>query len=442
MRAQIPFDQYDNLVTSKSFYSKIGKVSQIIGLTIQVEGIQSFIGEVCEIEINSGHRVIAEVVGFRGETSLLMPLGELSGIGPGSRVFPLGHTLTIEVGNNLLGQIVDGLGKPFGDVSLNLEKTVSIYQKPPNPLTRRPIENIMSTGIRALDGMITCGEGQRLGIFAGSGVGKSTLLGQISRTSDADVNVIALIGERNRELLNVVQNDLGEEGLKKSVVLVATSDQPALIRSKGAFVATAIAEYFRDQGLKVMFMMDSVTRFAMAEREIGLAIGEPPTTKGYTPSVFARLPKLLERSGTSETGSITAFYTVLVEGDDMNEPIADAVRGILDGHIVLSRKMAGKNHFPAIDIQQSISRLMKQVVEREHYNLASRLRDMLATYEASEDLISVGAYAKGSNPKVDEAIAVHDKIIAFLQQSNEEISSYDMTVKQLQNIFPGSELDE
>jgi flagellum-specific ATP synthase len=442
MRALVPFDQYDNLVTSKHFYNKIGKVSQIIGLTIQVSGIQCFIGEVCEIEINSGQRVIAEVVGFRGETSLLMPLGELSGIGPGSRVFPQGHTLTIKVGNNLLGHIVDGLGKPFGGESLNLEETVSIYQKPPNPMTRRPIENIMSTGIRSLDGMITCGEGQRLGIFAGSGVGKSTLLGKISRTSDADVNVIALIGERNRELLNVVQKDLGEEGLKKSVVLVATSDQPALIRSKGAFVATAIAEYFRDQGLKVMFMMDSVTRFAMAEREIGLAIGEPPTTKGYTPSVFARLPKLLERSGTSETGSITAFYTVLVEGDDMNEPIADAVRGILDGHIVLSRKLAGKNHFPAIDIQQSISRLMRQVVNREHYDLSGRLRDMLATYEASEDLISVGAYVKGSNPKLDEAIAVYDKIISFLQQGSEEISSYDMTVKQLQNIFPGSELDE
>lgn len=442
MTLSIPFDQFEQVVTGRPFYDKIGKVSQIIGLTIQVEGLQSFIGEVCEIEISPRQFVKAEVVGFRGETSLLMPLGELSGIGPGSRVIPTGDTLSINVGPQLLGQIVDGLGQPLSGVPIECEQSVSIYQSPPNPMTRKPIDTIMTTGVRAIDGLLTCGEGQRLGIFAGSGIGKSTLLGKISRTSGADVNVIALIGERNRELLNVVEKDLGEEGLRKSVVLVATSDQPALVRSKGAFVATAIAEYFRDQGLKVMFMMDSVTRFAMAEREIGLAIGEPPTTKGYTPSVFARLPKLLERSGTSDKGSITAFYTVLVEGDDMNEPITDAVRGILDGHIVLSRRLAGKNHFPAIDIQQSISRLMRQIVPQEHYHLASLLRDRLAVYEESEDLISVGAYVKGTNPRVDEAIAVHDAIIGFLQQGSEELSDYGSMLERLKTIFQGSDMNE
>ncbi|MBN2258988.1 MAG: flagellar protein export ATPase FliI [Clostridiales bacterium] len=435
MLSKIPFDRFEKAIDDKKLYKVVGKVTQIIGLTIQVEGIQSFIGEVCEIVIGDHTKVLSEVVGFRDDISLLMPLGELTGIGPGSLVYPLGHSLKIKVGKELLGKVVDGLGRPLSGEEYDLEETVSIYQKPPNPMTRRPIENVMSTGIRSIDGMLTCGEGQRLGIFAGSGVGKSTLLGKISRLSDADVNVIALIGERNRELLNVIHKDLGEEGLKKSVVLVATSDQPALIRSKGAFVATAIAEYFRDQGLKVMFMMDSVTRFAMAEREIGLAIGEPPTSKGYTPSVFARLPKLLERSGTSDKGSITAFYTVLVEGDDMNEPIADAVRGILDGHIVLSRKLASKNHFPAIDVQNSISRLMKQIVSDDHYNAAGKMRDALAVYEEAEDLINVGAYVKGSNPKIDKSILVHDSIIKFLQQGSEELSTFTETTTIMENIF-------
>lgn len=435
MSERIPFDRFEKAICDKKLYKTIGKVTQIIGLTIQVEGIKSFIGESCEIVVGDNEKVLAEVVGFKGEISLLMPLGELTGIGPGSLVYPLGHSLTIKVGKGLLGKIVDGLGKPISGEFIELEETVSIYQKPPNPLTRNPIENIMATGVRSIDGMLTCGEGQRLGIFAGSGIGKSTLMGKISRSSDADVNVIALIGERNRELLNVINKDLGEEGLKKSVVLIATSDQPALIRSKGAFVATAIAEHFRDQGLKVMFMMDSVTRFAMAEREIGLAIGEPPASKGYTPSVFARLPKLLERSGTSEKGSITAFYTVLVEGDDMNEPITDAVRGILDGHIVLSRKLAGKNHFPAIDVQSSISRLMKQITCEEQYNIAAKIRDNLAVYEESEDLINVGAYVKGSNPRIDEAVKVHDSILEFLQQNNEDISTFEETLNMMKNIF-------
>lgn len=435
MSLDILFDRFEKTIVDKKLYKTIGKVTQIIGLTIQVTGIKSFIGEICEIAINEQERVLAEVVGFKGEISLLMPLGELTGISPRSLVYPLGHSLQIKVGKELLGKIVDGLGKPINGDLLKLEETVSIYQKPPNPMTRKPIKNIMKTGIRSIDGMLTCGEGQRLGIFAGSGIGKSMLMGKISKYCDADVNVIALIGERNRELLNVINNDLGDEGLKKSVVLIATSDQPALIRSKGAFVATAIAEYFRDQGLKVMFMMDSVTRFAMAEREIGIAIGEPPASKGYTPSVFARLPKLLERSGTSEDGSITAFYTVLVEGDDMNEPITDAVRGILDGHIVLSRKLASKNHFPAIDVQSSISRLMKQIVNKEQYNLAGKIRDNLAIYEEAEDLINVGAYVKGSNLKIDEALKVYDKIINFLQQENDEISSFEETINIMENIF-------
>ena len=324
---------------------------------------------------------------------------------------------------------------PIDDTKVYRECELNIYRSPPNPLKRSRIERPMCTGIKAIDGLLTCGEGQRLGIFAGSGVGKSTLMGKIARASDADVNVIALIGERNRELLNVLDKDLGEDGMKKSVVVCATSDKPALVRLKGAFTATAIAEYFRDKGLRVMFMMDSVTRFAMAQREVGLAIGEPPTTKGYTPSVFALLPKLLERSGTSDKGSITAFYTVLVDGDDMNEPIADAVRGILDGHIVLSRKLAAKNHFPAIDVQESISRLMKQITDKEHYELAGKIRDNLAVYEKSEDLINVGAYVKGSNLKVDEAILLHDRLMAFLRQEVEEASSFEETVETMKRLY-------
>lgn len=422
-------------LSGESFHQRVGKVTQVIGLTIQVEGIRGFVGEVCRIEVDKRQEVLAEVVGFRNEKVLLMPLGELSGIGPGCRVVPTGKSLRIGVGESLLGKVLDGLGRPIDGEPLFPETEVDIYRSPPNPLKRRRIENPMATGIRAIDGILSCGEGQRLGIFAGSGVGKSTLLGKISRFSDADVNVIALIGERNRELLNVLDKDLGEEGLRKSVVVCATSDQPALVRLKGAFTATAIAEHFRDRGLKVMFMMDSVTRFAMAQREVGLAIGEPPTTKGYTPSVFALLPKLLERSGTGERGSITAFYAVLVDGDDMNEPISDAVRGILDGHIVLSRKLAARNHFPAIDVQASISRLMKQITEKEQYELAGRIRDQLALYEKSEDLINVGAYVKGSNPKVDEAIQAHDRIIAFLQQEVDEVSTLEETRSAMRGIY-------
>ncbi|MBK5251272.1 MAG: flagellar protein export ATPase FliI [Peptostreptococcaceae bacterium] len=429
------FDLYHKALSGKSFYQKIGKVTQVIGLTIQVEGVKSFVGEVCRIEIDDHKHVLAEVVGFKNEKVLLMPLGDISGIGPGCRVVSTGKSLQIKVGENLLGKVLDGLGEPIDKEYLYLDKEVDIYRNPPNPLKRKSIKMPMCTGIRAIDGLLTCGEGQRLGIFAGSGVGKSILLGKIARSSNADVNVIALIGERNRELRNVLDKDLGEDGLKKSVVICATSDQPALVRLKGAFTATAIAEYYRDQGLKVMFMMDSVTRFAMAQREVGLAIGEPPTTKGYTPSVFALLPKLLERTGMAEKGSITAFYTVLVDGDDMNEPIADAVRGILDGHIVLSRKLAAKNHFPAIDVQESISRLMKQIVDKDYYEMAGRIRDSLTVYEKAEDLINVGAYVKGSNPKIDRAIALNDKLIEFLQQEVEEESSMKETLDAMKLLF-------
>ncbi|GAA0178082.1 flagellar protein export ATPase FliI [Clostridium sediminicola] len=428
-------DKYRKVLEDNKFYNSYGKVKEVIGLTIQVEGIKSFVGEVCKIILGNNEVVEAEVVGFKGDTALLMPLGELRGVNSGALVKTTGKSLSVKVGSELLGKIVDGLGNVIEGESLDLKDEYSIYNPPPNPLKRKRIKEIMPTGVKAIDGLITCGEGQRIGVFAGSGVGKSTLLGMMSRYCESDVNVIALIGERGREVLDFMENNLGEEGLKKSIVVCATSDQPALIRLKGAFVATAIAEYFRDCGKKVMLMMDSVTRFAMAQREVGLAIGEPPATKGYTPSVFAMLPQLLERSGTSEKGSITAFYTVLVEGDDMNEPIADSVRGILDGHIILSRKIAEKNHFPAIDVQQSISRLMKEIVSSEHYNAASELRNNLATYEKAEDLINLGAYKKGSNVLIDRAVNLNPQIDDFLKQSVEERIHYDKVVQNITKIF-------
>lgn len=427
--------KYRKVLEKNTFYNSYGKVKEVIGLTIQVEGIKSFVGEVCEIILDKNEYVQAEVVGFKGNTALLMPLGELRGVNSGALVKTTGKSLCVKVGPELLGKILDGLGNVIEGETPNLKQEYNIYNPPPNPLKRKRIKEIMPTGVKAIDGLITCGEGQRLGIFAGSGVGKSTLLGMMSRYCESDVNVIALIGERGREVLDFMENNLGEEGLKKTIVVCATSDQPALIRLKGAFVATAIAEYFRDSGKKVMLMMDSVTRFAMAQREVGLAIGEPPATKGYTPSVFAMLPQLLERSGTSEKGSITAFYTVLVEGDDMNEPIADSVRGILDGHIILSRKIAEKNHFPAIDVQQSISRLMREIVPSEHYNAASELRDNLATYEKAEDLINLGAYKKGSNVMIDRAVKLNPQINDFLKQSVEDRIHYDEVVQNITKIF-------
>lgn len=429
---KVPFDAYTNLIGNKDHFTKLGKVTQVIGLIIQVEGLEVFVGEVCEIKIkSSGKTVLAEVVGFKDKSVLLMPLDETSGIGPGCLVKPTGHSLKIRISDDLLGHTLDGLGRPF---DLDLETEGELYdvdRSPPNPFERKKIEDVMSTGIKAIDGLLTVGEGQRIGIFAGSGVGKSTLLGMIARYCEADVNVITLVGERGREVKEFIENDLGPEGYKKSVVVCATSDQPPLVRLKGAFVGTAIAEYFRDQGKKVMLMMDSVTRFAMAQREIGLATGEPPTTKGYTPSVFAKLPQLLERSGMSKDGSITAFYTVLVEGDDMNEPIADAVRGILDGHIVLSRKIAAKNHYPSIDIGSSVSRIMKEIVSDEHYKLSGDLKESLATYGESEDLINVGAYVNGSNPQIDRAIELHRPINNFLRQNVDQHYGYEETLVKL-----------
>lgn len=409
-----------------------GKVTKVIGLTVEVKGVAAGVGEVCDIIVpGESEPVMAEVVGFQEDSTVLMPLGELRGLYPGCLVVPRGESLTVKVGNELLGKVLDGLGRPMNSGDLNVQQNFTVNNAPPDPLERKRINEVFTTGVRAIDALLTCGKGQRIGIFAGSGVGKSTLLGMMARFCSADLNVIALIGERGREVLEFIENDLGPEGLARSVVVAATSDQPALVRLKGAFVASAIAEYFRDRGQDVLLFMDSVTRFAMAQREVGLAIGEPPATRGYTPSVFSLLPKLLERSGTSRRGTITAFYTVLVEADDMNEPIADAVRGILDGHIVLSRDLAARNHYPAIDVLQSVSRLMNDLAGSEHKQLAARLRNLLATYKKSEDLINVGAYARGSNKAIDEAIKFYPKINQFLCQDVNEKSDFNKTIQDL-----------
>lgn len=399
-----------------------GKVTQVVGLMVESEGPDASIGDLCYIYPSKSTQPLqAEVVGFRDNKVLLMPLGELHAIGPGCDVVGTGKPLTVQVGSELLGKVLDGLGQPLdGSVLPSRMGHYSTYSKPLNPLTKPRVAEPISIGVRAIDGLLTIGKGQRVGIFAGSGVGKSTLMGMIARGTAADVNVIALIGERGREVLDFIERDLGPEGLERSVVIVATSDQPALIRMKGALIATTIAEYFRDRGLNVMLMMDSVTRYAMALREVGLAVGEPPAMRGYTPSVFAALPKLMERAGTSSAGSITAFYTVLVDGDDMNEPIADAVRGILDGHIVLNRGIANKGHFPAIDILASISRVMKDIVPDEQNDAASNLRRLLSVYKDSEDLINIGAYQQGSNPEIDEAIDANQSILGFTRQKVDE----------------------
>jgi flagellum-specific ATP synthase len=399
-----------------------GKVAQVIGLTVESEGPDASIGDVCDIHpMKGGAPIPAEVVGFRNNRVLLMPLGDLHAVGPGCDVVATGRPLTVQVGSELLGKVLDGLGRPLDGSRLPARLPhVSTHQPPGNPLRRPRVSEPLGTGVRCIDGLLTVGRGQRVGIFAGSGVGKSTLLGMVARNTSADVNVIGLIGERGREVLEFIERDLGPEGLARSVVVVATSDQPALIRIKGAMIATSIAEYFRDRGLNVMLMMDSVTRYAMALREVGLAIGEPPATRGYTPSVFAALPKLLERAGTGPTGSITAFYTVLVDGDDMNEPIADAVRGILDGHIVLHRNLANKGHFPAIDVLASVSRVMKDIVSAEQQEAADTLKRLLSVYRESEDLISIGAYQRGSNPEIDKAIQFIETIQAYTRQKVDE----------------------
>lgn len=416
-----------------------GKVTQVIGLTVESEGPDASVGDVCYIyPYKSSKPLKAEVVGFRDNRVILMPLGDLHSIGPGCEVVGTGKPLTVQVGYELLGKVLDGLGQPLDGSKLPSRMTqYSTHNQPSNPLKRPRVLEPISVGIRAIDGLLTVGNGQRVGIFAGSGVGKSTLLGMIARNTAADVNVIALIGERGREVLDFIERDLGPEGLARSVVVVATSDQPALIRIKGALIATSIAEFFRDRGLNVMLMMDSVTRYAMAQREVGLAVGEPPATRGYTPSVFATLPKLLERSGTSPKGSITAFYTVLVDGDDMNEPIADAVRGILDGHIVLNRNLANKGHFPAIDILASVSRVMKEIVPSDHQEAAQFLNRLLSVYKDSEDLINIGAYQRGSNPEIDLSLQYIQAINEFTRQKVNEKVTYTEVQERLLSEFGG-----
>lgn len=396
-----------------------GKITQAIGLTLEAVGPRVSIGELCYVKTNQADRglVPCEVVGFRSNRILLMPLGNLEGIGPGSELIASGTSLRVNVGMDLQGRVLDGMGEPIDDGGrINYQAAYPVMNNPPNPLKRKRITDILPVGVKAIDGITTIGRGQRIGIMAGSGVGKSTLIGMIARNTEADIIVIALIGERGREVREFLERDLGPEGLARSVVVVATSDQPALVRLKGAFVATSIAEYFRDQGKDVLLLMDSLTRFALAQREVGLAIGEPPATRGYTPSVFALMPKLLERAGTSENGTITGLYTVLVEGDDMNEPVTDTVRGIVDGHIVLSRDIAAMNMYPAIDILKSISRVMIDIVSPEHLEHANRFRSILATYEEAKDLIDIGAYKMGSNPRIDEAIRVIDQCMDFLRQ--------------------------
>jgi flagellum-specific ATP synthase len=428
-------DRYREKLATVEPLCRIGQVEKVVGLTLEAEGPPTYVGEICNLRTRPGHQVLGEVVGFRAGKALLLPLGEMEGIGPGSEVIALDRTLETPVGEGLLGRVLDGLGRPIdGREKPKVSGYYPLMAEALNPLARARIEKPLSLGVKAIDGLLTCGQGQRLGIFAGSGVGKSTLLGMIARNSAADINVIGLIGERGREVKEFIEKDLGPEGLARSVVVAATSDQPALVRIKGAYTATAIAEYFRDQGANVMLMMDSVTRFALAQREVGLAVGEPPATRGYTPSVFALIPKLLERSGTAERGSITALYTVLVEGDDMNEPVADAVRGTLDGHIVLSRALAHENHYPAIDILASVSRLMIDLASSEHRKAAGVVRELLAVYKANEDLINIGAYATGSNPRVDLAIKMYPAIQKFLRQDIEENFSLAQTEEMLQNL--------
>ncbi len=415
-----------------------GKVTQITGLIIEGHGPGSSIGELCDIYPRGGNQAVeAEVVGFKGGNIQLMPLGDTRGFSPGSKIVAKRHKAHIKVGNSLLGRILDGIGNPLDSKGQIIEKhSYPIYRDPMNPMDRRRIEKPLDLGIKALNGLLTCGQGQRLGIFAGSGVGKSVLLGMIARNTTADVNVIALIGERGREVKEFIEKDLREEGLARSVVIVATSDQPPLVRIRGAYIATAIAEYFRDCGKKVILMMDSVTRFATSYREVGLAAGEPPTTKGYTPSVFSALPRLLERAGTcAGEGSITGLYTVLVEEDDLNDPIADAVRSILDGHIVLSREIAAENHYPAIDILHSLSRTMIDVVSSDHINNNRRLREILSRYRKAEDLINIGAYKKGSNANIDYAIKMIDRINSFLCQGINEKVDFDSCVRGLHDLF-------
>ncbi|MCI9377041.1 MAG: flagellar protein export ATPase FliI [Eubacterium sp.] len=429
-------DKYLQLA-DRTYFDRLGKVAKVVGLTIESIGPEAKLNDLCRIIIdkNKDISVMAEVVGIRDNRLLLMPYESVEGLGIGCTVENTGHPLSVCVGDALLGHMVDGIGRTVEPVEFAGGKEYSVEAPPPDPMERKIIDEILPLGVKAVDGLITVGKGQRIGIFAGSGVGKSTLLGMFARNTQADVNVIALIGERGREVREFIERDLGEEGMKRSVVVVATSDRPALIRNKAAKTATAIAEYFRDQGKDVLLMMDSLTRFSMAQREIGLASGEPPVTRGYPPSVYSEMPKLLERAGNSSEGSITGLYTVLVDGDDFNEPITDTARSILDGHIMLSRKLGHKNHYPAIDILQSISRVMSSVAGKSHKDAAGKLKNVLATYQEAEDLINIGAYKRGSNPGIDYAISKIDAVNAFLMQDTMEKFEFEEEKRMLEALF-------
>ena len=426
-----------DLLAKAEPYEEIGQVDQVIGLVIESRGPKAKLNDVCLIETGDPFMptIPTEVVGFKEGKLLLMPLGEMGNLSPGARVFNTGHSFRVNVGPELVGRVLDGLGNPIDDrFDISQDMAFHVHAHAPHPLKRKEIVEPVTLGVKSIDGFMTVGKGQRVGIFAGSGVGKSTTLGMIARNTEADLSVIALIGERGREVQDFIDNSLGPEGMKRAVVVVSTSEQPALMKIKAALVATTVAEYFRKSGKNVLLMMDSLTRVAMALREVGLAVGEPPTSRGYTPSVFAFMPKLLERSGTSDTGSITGLYTVLVEGDDMNEPVADMVRGLLDGHIVLNRELAHQNHFPAVDVLASVSRLMVQITEKEHRDAAGKIRDLMAVYNRSEDLINIGAYVPGSNPKLDLAVALRPEIEALLRQDIYENAPYDSTVAQMLKI--------
>ena len=436
MDVRVNFEKYKN-AADQNYFVRMGKVVNVVGLTIESAGPDAKLGDLCMIRPSSGDQppAMAEVVGFKDRRTLLMPYGIVTGIGAGSIVVNTGEPLKVYAGDALLGQTLDGLGRfPDGSVLENGTK-YSVDAQPPDPMSREIIDEILPLGVRAVDGLITVGKGQRIGIFAGSGVGKSTLMGMFARNTKADINVIALIGERGREVREFIERDLGPEGMKRSVVVVATSDKPALERKKAAMTATAIAEYFRDQGKDVLLMMDSLTRFSMAQREIGLASGEPPVSRGYPPSVYAEMPKLLERAGRAAQGSITGLYTVLVDGDDFNEPITDTARSILDGHIVLSRKLGQKNHYPAIDVLASISRCMSAIATKEHKACAGKLRNVLATYNEAEDLINIGAYKRGSNPNIDYAMEKIDVVNGFLCQDVDEKMNIEETLERLKALF-------
>ena len=418
-----------------TYFDRLGKVSKIVGLTIESIGPDAKLNDLCEIIAEDGKRIMAEVVGFRDKSLLLMPFDSVEGVGVGCMVENTGKPLSIPVGDELLGHTLDGVGRIDDGSILELNEEYPAEAQPPDPMDREIISEVLPLGVKAVDGLITVGKGQRIGIFAGSGVGKSTLMGMFARNTKAEVNVIALIGERGREVREFVEHDLGEEGMARSVVVVATSDKPALIRNKAAKTATSIAEYFRDQGKDVLLMMDSLTRFSMAQREIGLASGEPPVTRGYPPSVYSEMPRLLERAGNSDKGSITGLYTVLVDGDDFNEPITDTARSILDGHIMLDRRLAQRNHYPAIDVLQSISRVMSAIADREHKQAAGKMKNVLATYREAEDLINIGAYKSGSNKNIDYAIEKIDQVNEFLMQETHTKYDFEDEIETLEEMF-------